>query len=36
MKGFDLVYVYNTEKVEENIEEIFEHFKLYLKKYEQN
>lgn len=34
MKGFDLVYIYNTEKVEQNIEEIFEHFKLYLQKYQ--
>jgi len=33
MKGFDLVYVYNSEKVEDNIEEILEHFKMYLKKY---
>jgi len=35
MKGFDLVYIHNTEKVEENIVEIVEHFKMYLKKYQE-
>jgi len=34
MKGFDLVYIHNSEKVEENIEEIVDHFKLYLEKYQ--
>jgi len=34
MKGFDLVYIYNNEKVEENIEEIIEHLKIYIEKYQ--
>lgn len=33
MRGFDLVYIYNSEKVEDNIDDIFEHFKMYINKY---
>jgi len=34
MQGFDLVYIYNNEKIEENIEEVLDHIKLYLEKYQ--